>query len=580
MIEVAVSKDGMMAEVAVAPEADEPLTEEIIKDNLRLEGVQAGINDEEIARILRDSVFGVMVPVAKGKPPVAGKDAYYEYFFETDVDNGLPRIREDGSVDYSRVIMNVEAGDLLAKYYPETNGNFGYNVFAKTIAPEKGKPLPPLVCKNVRNEDNCYYADKSGYVTLHDNAISIEGILEINKDADYNTGDLRFNGDIHVSGNIAGGIKVWAEGNVIVDGVIEDAKVSAGKDIIVSRGIHGQGTNKDEEHPEADITSVEAKGDLKTKFIDHAFAKAGGDIVMDYSMNCSIEAGGKVTAHGSKGAIVGGSISALKGIEADKLGNHAELATDIKVGENPKMEEKVSTAKQQVKELEEKLANYPNDSKPDYLVKMLEVARKQWQEAEREKRMNLTAPIIVHDMIYPNVKMFLGAAWAPDMAGRNRLELRNINGRVLSKSIGGFTEKELTSYYVDSSAEVVAVEKFKILVIDDDARLLRTVHGILEEQYHVAVAKNGAAARQYLKKHMVDLILLDYMMPDENGVEVLKSLRAWNKTEKIPVVFLTGLSDKKKIIECLSLRPAGYIVKPVDREKILTKLRAILGEKK
>ena len=125
----------------------------------------------------------------------------------------------------------------------------------------------------------------------------------------------------------------------------------------------------------------------------------------------------------------------------------------------------------------------------------------------------------------------------------------------------------------------MAVEKSKVLVIDDDARLLRTVHGILEEYYHVAVAKNGASARQFLKKRMVDLILLDYMMPDENGVEVLKSLRAWNKTENIPVVFLTGLNDRKKIMECLSLRPAGYIVKPVDRTKLLAKLRAILGEK-
>lgn len=579
MIEVRVSEDGMLAEVAVVPEMDEDLTEELVKNHLRLEGVQAGIDDDMIFKMLRDHLYGQMLPVAKGKPPVAGKDAYYTYTFEPDEDDRLPRIREDGSVDYSMVIKNVEQGALLAEYHPETNGNYGYNVFAKAIAPERGKALPPLLCKNVRKDENQYYAEKNGYVTMSENSIAIEGILEIDGDADFNSGDIKFNGDIHVRGSIVGGIRVWAEGSVIIDGVIEDARVTAGQDIIVSRGIHGQGTHKDGVLQKEDITVVDAKGNLTTKFIDHAFAKTGGDIIMDYAISSVIEAGGMVTARGTKGTIVGGTVSALKGVDTDKLGNQAELATEIKVGDNPKLGEAILAAKAQVKNLEEKLAGYPGDAKPDYLQKMLEVTRRQLWEAEQKKRENQIAPIIVHDIICSNVKLLLGTAWAPNMAGKNRLELRNINGRILCKPIGTYSRSELTVGIIDAQSEVVAVEKFRILVIDDDARLLRTVNGILAEDYQVAVAKNGAAARNYLQKRMVDLILLDYMMPDENGVEVLQSFRAWDKTENIPVVFLTGLSDKKKIMECLSLRPAGYIVKPVDREKLLTKLKAILGEK-
>ena len=240
-----------------------------------------------------------------------------------------------------------------------------------------------------------------------------------------------------------------------MDGVIEDAKVSAGKDIIVSQGIHGQGTHED--ISQEDITMVEAKGSLKTKFIDHAFAKAGGDILMDYALNCVIEAGGKVTAHGTRGVIAGGNISAFQGVEADKLGNQAELGTEIKVGESAKVEEMIAVARQKIKEVEEKLAGYPGDLKPEYLLKMLEITRKQMKEAEMTKWQSLTAPIIVHNMVYPNVKLLMGTAWAPDMTGKSRMELRNINGRILSKPIGAYTQEEITAHYVDSDAEVVAV---------------------------------------------------------------------------------------------------------------------------
>lgn len=119
-----------------------------------------------------------------------------------------------------------------------------------------------------------------------------------------------------------------------------------------------------------------------------------------------------------------------------------------------------------------------------------------------------------------------------------------------------------------------------ILVIDDDPMMLRVVKKYLADTYEVATTVSATAAYKYLTKAKVDLILLDYQMPEENGPEVLKKLRANSETGKIPVIFLTGVKDREKIQEVLSLHPQGYMLKPVDREKLLGTLDSFFGRGK
>ena len=110
--------------------------------------------------------------------------------------------------------------------------------------------------------------------------------------------------------------------------------------------------------------------------------------------------------------------------------------------------------------------------------------------------------------------------------------------------------------------------KKRILVIDDDAVMLKTVKRYLEDEYEVATSLNGSLALKFLEKKSVDLILLDYEMPQMNGTEVLMALRESQKTADIPVVFLTGVSDPGKIQKILEMRVAGYLFKPADNKKL------------
>ena len=117
-----------------------------------------------------------------------------------------------------------------------------------------------------------------------------------------------------------------------------------------------------------------------------------------------------------------------------------------------------------------------------------------------------------------------------------------------------------------------------ILVIDDDVNMLKALRLYLQDAYKVTVISSGKAAVDFLLKYTPDLILLDYVMPMFNGAAVFKIIKSREATKNIPVYFLTGQTDKTTVMECLSLKPAGYIVKPVAKDALLDKIAKALSK--
>lgn len=120
--------------------------------------------------------------------------------------------------------------------------------------------------------------------------------------------------------------------------------------------------------------------------------------------------------------------------------------------------------------------------------------------------------------------------------------------------------------------------KKHVLIVDDDSGVLKLVRGILGDRYHVATAINGKVAMKFLENKKTDLILLDYEMPGESGAEVLQKIRNNEKLKELPVVFLTGVTEKKRIHEVLALSPQGYILKPINAERLNSTLKEIFGK--
>ena len=122
-----------------------------------------------------------------------------------------------------------------------------------------------------------------------------------------------------------------------------------------------------------------------------------------------------------------------------------------------------------------------------------------------------------------------------------------------------------------------ANERKHILVVDDDFRMLKLIKRYLDDSYDIATAINGKVALKFLESKMTNLILLDYEMPGENGPEVLEKLRANPVTNQIPVIFLTGINDRKKIQQVLALKPQGYLLKPIDHDKLVEAIENTIG---
>ena len=117
-----------------------------------------------------------------------------------------------------------------------------------------------------------------------------------------------------------------------------------------------------------------------------------------------------------------------------------------------------------------------------------------------------------------------------------------------------------------------------ILVVDDDPEQLSQIKEHLKEFYEVTLVTSGKNIEKFLQRYYVDLILLDYLMPDMDGPQALALLRANPDYKNIPVIFLTGVSEKETVIKTLvELKPEGYVLKPTKKSDLVAKIIDVLG---
>lgn len=134
---------------------------------------------------------------------------------------------------------------------------------------------------------------------------------------------------------------------------------------------------------------------------------------------------------------------------------------------------------------------------------------------------------------------------------------------------------EMLNHKLETAQEVVVEEKAEpvgdmknVLVVDDDALTLRNLKMALEDTYHVSIANSGMKAISAIGKRRPDVILLDYEMPVCDGHQTLEMIRADAEIADIPVIFLTGVSDREHIEAVIGLKPAGYLLKPITMEDL------------
>lgn len=154
--------------------------------------------------------------------------------------------------------------------------------------------------------------------------------------------------------------------------------------------------------------------------------------------------------------------------------------------------------------------------------------------------------------------------------------VRPISSDNIVLSILRFIEEEKAKAALANSAEKLPEEpqpepnkKKHILVVDDDRNMLKLLKNALEEKYEVTATLNGLLVEKILASKPIDLIILDYEMPIMTGADVYRKLKENEEYAKIPVCFLTGVSERSKVEEIMSLKPNGYLLKPIDMEMLM-----------
>ena len=116
-----------------------------------------------------------------------------------------------------------------------------------------------------------------------------------------------------------------------------------------------------------------------------------------------------------------------------------------------------------------------------------------------------------------------------------------------------------------------------ILLVDDSGIFLRMLNGLLSDNYDVRMATSGLKALTSIREKKPDLILLDYEMPMYDGRETMIKIREKEENKDIPIVFVTAVNKKEHIKAVLALKPAGYLLKPIDRDRLFQTVKDIIG---
>lgn len=337
-IDISITDDKMQAAIYLTEPrgVNLPGTKDII-NKLNEKGVVFGIKEEVISEVLANKKFNQEVSVAYGEESKDGKDGYIKYNIKTiDRKDGFrPSVLEDGSVDFQNMdlIENVAEGYVLAERIKAEKGTPGKNVLGQDTPVKDGKEAVLPAGKNTEpshENPDLLISKINGMVSIKDKKVHILDVLML-QDVGLSTGNIKFSGSVVVQKDVSPDYTIESEGDIEVKGNVEKAILKAQGNVIVKRSFFGSGAGVIK-----GIGKIETKADAIINFGESVIIEAEGNVVVNEAiMNCQIYAGKKVILADKKGSIMGGNIVSGDGIEAINIGSALGAKTDLEVGSNP-----------------------------------------------------------------------------------------------------------------------------------------------------------------------------------------------------------------------------------------------------
>lgn len=305
-----------------------------------------GIDGPAIEKIISEKIYDRAQIIATGKSARPSQDAWIEEKIKIDP-NLDPVLDKDGKADYKNVdnIHVVKKGEVLAVKHPFIAPEIGSDIFGKS--PEAKAPSAPKdvlfrlgANTEVSADGMQLIASVGGYAFHQAGAIHVGVTYTLKGDVDFHTGNLHYEGDIQVLGNVTSGFIVEAKGNIVVEGNVDAADVISHEgDVTIKSAIFGHGHGR-----------IEAKGNL---FLQSAqdvnlICKTGTITVEKALRNCNVTAF-KLKADAPGCSILGGDIKAFAEVAVAALGGEG-CNTHILI-----VDKDADAAKQKLKVLEKEL---------------------------------------------------------------------------------------------------------------------------------------------------------------------------------------------------------------------------------
>lgn len=314
-----------------------PLTLDTAKAALSAAGISFGVDEAAVQAAVDEANASkdgdrVEREVAKGKPPRAPKSRAVEWRIQLASGKGVT-LSATGKADFRNQdrITVVAEGDLIAVVEKqEDQGEPGSDVTGKRLDPggaESGGI--PGHDASVREETDPegyvkLVAAKSGELHFDKNQLFITQAFSVKGDVGMKTGNLRFPGNVSVSGSVASGFQLVAGGDVTIGEGVEDAIVSADGAVRLAQGIRGRGKG-----------AIRARKGMEILFAENATLLSVEDIkVRNACMACHVMTNGKLLLLTEKGKLIGGCVKARNGVDVQNLGSESNIKTEVSFGQD------------------------------------------------------------------------------------------------------------------------------------------------------------------------------------------------------------------------------------------------------
>ena len=332
---VAVSLDKMEASLILQSGlgAGERLSINTIKKGLNDANLLDSIPDSKITEIIeeaRKKNEEAEYPILKGTPPIAPNS--YKMKWEVEFKSGSN-------------IATVENEDLILIAELLNAGENGKDVYGNIILPKNAEPVSlPTHDETVKSETNKkitkFYACASGELSRVNNKLSISSLKSIQSDIDEKTGDIIFPGSLVITGDIKDGRKVKADGELSITGHVNLALVYSENSVKLQGGINGKGRGV-----------VWAKNTASLHYAENARIFSGNDIrITNYCFKCIVKTNGHVSLEGTPGVLLGGTISAAKGVSTQDLGAEKTIRTIISFGQDYLIKDEIEVREKEIAE--------------------------------------------------------------------------------------------------------------------------------------------------------------------------------------------------------------------------------------